>query len=372
MLTSSTKRVLFVDFARAIAVLFMVQGHGLAVLLAPGFEQTAPFAIWLYLRGLTSCTFLILSGFSFALATERHRAAYLAPSRRLWRRMARLAVFLALGYAMRIPVRPLSQFHRVTASQWQAFSAVDILQLVAVTLFVLQVLTWLCRTSRRFGVAALSASAFVVLTTPLVWNAAPAVPLFVRSYLTMETGSLFPLFPWGAYVFLGAALGVLYVNHPLAATRGGRGFALIGATMMTTGVVCRLLPIAPYGPTEFWTVSPNLFLVKAGAVLILLAGAVVFTDYLGKLPRMFSVLSRESLTVYFVHLCIVYGSIWNDGLYQLVGPRLGLSATLASIAALLVGISALAWAWFEFKQRWHHSSLLVRSCLVIAAVYVIA
>jgi hypothetical protein len=371
MLTSPTRRVLFVDLARAVAVLFMVQGHGLAVLLAPGYEQTVPFGIWLHLRGLTSCTFLVLSGFSFALATGRHRADYLAPSPRLRRRLARLAAFLVLGYAMRIPVRPLSQFSHLTAAQWQAFSTVDILQLVAVTLFTLQVLAWVCRTPRRFAVAALSAAAAVVLATPHAWNAAAGVPLFARSYLTMATGSLFPVFPWGAYVFLGAALGTWYAEHPVAATHGGRAFAITGAAMMATAAACRLSPLAPYGPTEFWTVSPNLFLAKAGAVLLLLAGAIALTRRLAELPRLFTILSRESLMVYFVHLCLLYGSIWNAGLFQLVGPRLSLPATVASVTALLLGMSALAWAWSESKRRWHGGSALLRACLAVAAFYAI-
>lgn len=368
----SPNRVLFVDLARAIAVLLMVQGHSLAVLLAPGYEQTVPFGIWVYLRGLTSCTFLTLSGFSFALATERHRADYLAPTPRLARRLARFGLFLLLGYAMRIPVKPLSQLSQVTAAQWQAFSAVDILQLVALTLFSLQFLAWIFRTPRRFAAAALGLAALVVVATPPVWDAAGHAPLFLRSYLTNATGSLFPLFPWGAYCFLGAALGTWYVSSPEASARSTRAFALGGAAMIAAGAAFRLSPLAPYGPTEFWTVSPNLFLVKAGAVLVLLAGAATATRRLRALPRAFTVLSRESLTIYFVHLCLLYGSIWNAGLFQIVGPRLGLSAAVASVTAMLIAMSALAWTWSEFKRRWREESALLRVCIAVAAIYAIA
>jgi uncharacterized membrane protein len=373
MAPASSGRILFVDFARAIAVLFMIQGHSLAVLLAPGYEQTVPFGLWLYLRGLTSCTFLFLSGFSFALATERHRPDYLAPTPRLRRRLARLALFLTLGYAMRIPVRPLSQLSQLTVGQWQAFGAVDILQLVAVSLFALQVLAWIFRTPGRLGAAALGGAALIVAATPPVWGVAwtSVLPLFPASYFTAATGSLFPLFPWGAYIFLGAALGSWYVRQPDASRRAGRRFALAGAAMIAAGTAFRLSPLAPYGPTEFWTVSPNLFLVKAGAVLVLLSGAIALTRRRETLPRVFTVLSHESLTIYFIHLCLLYGSIWNDGLFQLVGPRLGLSATFAWVTAMLVGMSTFAWAWSEFKQRWQPVSALVRAGVAVAALYVI-
>jgi hypothetical protein len=141
--------------------------------------------------------------------------------------------------------------------------------------------------------------------------------------------------------------------------------------MMAGGTAFRLSPLAPYGPTEFWTVSPNLFLVKAGAVLILLAGAVAATRRLEKLPHLFAVLSRESLMIYFAHLCLLYGSIWNDGLFQLVGPRLGLSAAVASVTAMLVGMATLALAWSECKRRWWGLSTVLRAGVAAAAVWII-
>ncbi len=373
MPSPSPGRVLFVDLARGVAVLFMVQGHSLAALLAPGYEHTVPFGIWLYLRGLTSCTFLLLSGFSFALATERHRPEYLAWTPRLCRRLARLGLFLALGYAMRIPVKPLSRLAQLTGDQWQAFSTVDILQLVAVTLLTLQALAWLFRSTRRFGTAALAAASAIVLLTPVVWSVAwkPLLPVFFASYLTTATGSLFPLFPWGAYILSGAALGTWWVSHPDAAARGASRFVLAGTGLMAAATVFRLSPLAPYGHTEFWTVSPNLFLGKTGAVLVLLAGAIVLTRRLDRLPRMLTVLSRESLMIYFVHLCLLFGSVWHEGLFQIIGPTLGLSATVGWVTAMLATMSTLAWAWSECKRRSPPLSALIRASVAAAAVYAI-
>lgn len=55
-------RILFIDLARAVAVLLMVQGHTIDALLAPEYRTSLQYNAWLYLRGLTSCTFLFLSG----------------------------------------------------------------------------------------------------------------------------------------------------------------------------------------------------------------------------------------------------------------------------------------------------------------------
>jgi uncharacterized membrane protein len=371
-----SKRILFVDLARAVAVLFMIQGHTLAVLLAPGLEETVLFKGWLYLRGLTSCGFLLLSGFSFTIATARYRAEYQVFSPRLRRRLVRFTTFLVLGYAMRIPVRPISRLPQVTLDQWQAFAAVDVLQLVAVTLLALQALTWITRSQQRFAIAAATAGALIVLLSPLAWTAGwvKALPLFVASYFTPSTGSIFPLFPWAAYILFGAALGVWYLQfrERRSDAEAARVFLYAGVSMIVAGVAFYLLPLRPYGPIDFWKISPNLFLVKAGSVLGLLAAAVGLTLHLNSLPYAVTVLARESLTVYFVHLCVLYGSIWNDGLFQRIGPHLGLPATVLWAAGMLFAMSLLAYVWHECKQRSWGASALIRTALTIGAVYIIA
>lgn len=47
---------------------------------------------------------------------------------------------------------------------------------------------------------------------------------------------------------------------------------------------------------------------------------------------MAAAVAQESLLIYFVHLCIVYRSIWNDGLYQLYGEALPPAARWVSVA----------------------------------------
>ncbi len=389
-----SERVLFVDLARAAAVLFMIQGHTLQVLLRPDYQGGAVFAGWLYLRGLTSCAFLMLSGFSFSLATTRYWADYHHATPRLRRRLTRFATFLLLGYAMRIPISPLTEIGRVTAEQWQAFATVDILQIVAVTLALLQALAWLASSPRRLAGYAGVAAALVVLLAPLAWRFGPSVgvSVFVAAYLSASTGSIFPVFPWAAYIFFGAALGAWFVTYsarqPDAATDERTAgaplralpqphavsfaFLYAGLAMIALGVLLHLVPLAPYGALDFWKVSPNLFLVKAGSVLVILAGAVRATHGRRSMPAIVSILSRESLTVYFVHVCILYGSIWNRGLIQVFGPHLGLTQTLGWVVLLAFSMSLLAWLWHQCKQWSGYLSVAIRAAVAIALVYAIA
>ncbi len=395
----TSRRLLFVDLARAVAVLFMIQGHTIAVLLGPEYQGGAVFNFWLYLRGLTSCGFLMLSGFSFSLATDRHWAEYTTPTLRLRRRFVRFGAFLLLGYAMRIPVRPLSKIGGISAEQWQAFTAVDILQIVAVTLAALQVLVWLAGNRRRLAIGAFAACSVVVLVTPFVWKVDwnALVPVAAASYMSTANGSIFPLFPWAAYILFGAALGAWFasdreqragargsdaasggsllmsgVRRLIAPADGSRVFLGAGALMIAAAIVLNRVPLSPYGHIEFWATSPNLFLMKSGSVLLLLTPAVWLTRSRPSLPRLVSVLSRESLTIYFVHVCILYGSIWNDGLFQAIGPHLTLLPTLGWILFLAASMSLLAWLWHECKRASSQFSALIRAAVVLALFYAIA
>ena len=69
---SRSRRVIFIDLARALAVVFMLYGHAVSALLDPRYRTGAWFDVWTFQRGLTSCLFLLLSGFAFSIATARH------------------------------------------------------------------------------------------------------------------------------------------------------------------------------------------------------------------------------------------------------------------------------------------------------------
>ena len=78
-------------------------------------------------------------------------------------------------------------------------------------------------------------------------------------------------------------------------------------------------------------------------------------------------LAQESLAVYYLHLCLVYGSIWSFGIQQVIGgPVLGLGgafATAAGVAVLMVGV-ALYWNWCK-----HARPRLAFSFKVAAAIW---
>lgn len=345
-------RLLFLDVTRVVATLMMVQGHTLDVLLLPDYRTTAGFYVWSFLRGLTSCLFLFVSGFAFSVATYRQSRP--AVSLRAHLRRARRVVWLiAIGYLLHFPGGGRRFVEFASAESWRGFLAVDILQCIALTLGGLQVLLLLTRTRGRFIMAAVTACLFVVAITPTMWRLdAAGIPQAVAAYLSPRHGSLFPLFPWSAYMLLGAALGAAY-QHREGGSPGlcvTRRLLPVGAVMVATAILCASLPFQPFGVTDFWSTSPNQFLLRAGLVLLIVSCCVHASRYLLRGRTILRALSQQTLAIYVGHVCLVYGSAWNVGWLQQRGHTMTIWPALGHVVALWTGMTALAFLWHQYKQ----------------------
>jgi uncharacterized membrane protein len=343
-------RVIFVDLARALAVVMMVYGHTVSALLAPQYRVGRWFDVWVFQRGLTSCLFLLLSGFAFSLATTRHWPTHTKLSPAVFRRARRFLLFIALGYALHFPVYRFSELTRVSDERWQSFLAVDVLQLIGATFLAVQLLVLAVRSRRAFMAVSFLLAIAVIAATPAMWSIdwTSSVALPLAAFLSPSTGSQFPLFPWIAYVLIGAAAGQLYARWGAAHLSSFANWVLL-----VPGVV--LIVVSLYaGPALFGTGElswvPAQVLVRLGACFMVLSVVAQASRFIGQLPHVFGAVAQESLVIYFVHLCIVYGSIWNRGLASFYGESLAPIPTVGIVIALVAAMTLLAWHWNRLKH----------------------
>ncbi|MEZ5291251.1 MAG: heparan-alpha-glucosaminide N-acetyltransferase domain-containing protein [Vicinamibacterales bacterium] len=365
-------RILFVDLARAVAVLLMIQGHTIDALLHPDFRTSLTYNLWLYLRGLTSCTFLFLSGAAFSLTALRHWDDQRRPSRRSIKRVRRLSFFLALGYFMHFPMGRFVHLPFATDERWRSFFAVDVLQNVAVSLLALQLLIAVTRTPRRFAIACGVAGTMVVLATPIVFGITwtDHLPLFVASYFSYQTGTLFPLFPWAGFTLLGATFGVTAGpwatrDHlqPLA-----RRLFLGGAVLAIAAGLAGQAGWFEYGVSDWWRASPLSFLQRFGSVLVLLSAVAAIGNRVTRLTPPLQGLAEESLLVYAVHVALLYGSLWTVGLGPWLGPQPP-AVVLFWALVMLASMTLLALVWNNIERL--HPRLAV-ACRVVSVVALVA
>jgi uncharacterized membrane protein len=346
-------RVIFIDLARAMAVVMMVYGHTVDALLAEPYRVGRLYDIWQFQRGLTSCFFLLLSGFAFSIATSRHWHAHLQFSAALVKRMRRFALFILLGYALHFPVRHFSELPSASADLWRFFYSVDVLQLIGVAFIGVQLLVIVTRTRLRFTIAAFALATLLVVTAPAVWSIdwSAVLPLWLSSYLSPSTGSAFPIVPWAAYVLIGAGTGQLYSRWGASHLGAFANRVLLapGAVLIAAWFVVDALAVALFGAGP-WSWVPALFLLRVGTCMVVLSVLAHGSRSIARMPHVFGALAQESLLVYFVHLCIVFGSIWNYGLAHWYGRALTPGQTFGATVAILAAMTLLAWEW----NRWKH------------------
>ena len=347
-----SSRVIFIDLGRALAVTFMLYGHTTSALLAAEYQSGRWFAIWQFQRGLTSSLFLLLGGFAFSVATSKHWPSHIRWSPSIVKRLRRFGLFVLLGYALHLPVSRLAHLGTVPADRWQTFIAVDVLQLVGVTLVLVQFLVMAARSRRLFTVVALVLALLTIFLTPVMWRADwTFLPSFLAAYFSPAVGSLFPLFPWMAFVLLGAGFGQLFARWGPARQPEFARLALLapGVAMLVLSAALRAWP-APWFGTGPASLVPAEVLTRAGACLVILAAIAYLSRRITRLPHVFGAVAQESLLIYFVHLCIVYGSVWNRGLSQIYGATLTPPQTLLAVALVIVSMVGLAWYWNWWKH----------------------
>jgi uncharacterized membrane protein len=351
-------RVIFIDLARALAVFFMLYGHTIDALLTPAYRSGAWFEAWQFQRGLTSSLFLILSGFAFSIATGRHWSTHVHTSPAWWRRVRRFAWFIFLGYSLHSPVGRLQDLPYATAAGWRTFFAVDVLQLIGVTFIAVQCLVIVTRTRRAFTMVALVLAVAIVAISPIFWSIdwSPWLPLGLWAYLSPVLGPgfpLFPAFPWAGFILVGAALGQIYSSwggshlEPFA----NRVLLAPGLTFIALGYAVGALPL-PMFEAGARGVLPIDVLIRTGACMAIMGMIAHASQRMTRLPHVFSAVAQETLLIYFIHLCIIYGSAWSPGMSVFLGPTLGPAQTAATVAALVILMSAMAmwWNWLKHAR----------------------
>lgn len=365
-------RVIFIDLARALAAVFMVYGHAIDALLAPSYKTGLWYDTWQFQRGLTSALFLLLSGFAFSVATGRHWASHTRMSAAWWRRVRRFASFVLLGYLLHFPAGRLADVKYAAEPQWQSFYAVDVLQLIGVAFILVQCLVLVVKSRRLFTHMALVLCALAIALTPLMWGTdwSRWLPMGLWAYLSPVYGPnypLFPLFPWSAFILVGAGLGQIYARWGGAHLSDFAVRALVapGLVLVLGGYAAGWYP-HPMFATGARAVLEVDMIIRIGTCFLILAAIATASGRMTRLPHVFSAVAQETLLIYFIHLCVIYGSVWSTGLLQAFGPTLdppGMFGVVVLLVSAMAGLAAW-WNWLK-HARPRAASWVGRAAVVV-------
>jgi len=326
----SRGRRVYIDWARGLAVLLMIEAHTADAWTRAADRHSAAFSRALMLGGFAAPLFLWLAGIGVALSAARlartgaHRRSVVGT---ICRRG--LEIFI-LAFLFR-----LQAFIITPGSSPVAIFRVDILNVMGPAI-VAAGLVWAAGASARALVLWYAAvAAAIALLTPIVQTAAVVdlLPPWFQWYVK-PAGDLtaFTLFPWTGFVFAGAACGAILAttDNPPAERRAQFAFAVAGIVLVALGQFLSKRS-SIYDQSHFWTSSPTWFAIRVGIVMT----AVAMLYAMSPLFRPFSTASRalerfgrSSLFVYWIHVELVYGyATWP------LRHRLPLWGTLLACAA---------------------------------------
>lgn len=356
------RRLDFIDLLRGWAVIVMIETHVLNATLLPSLRLEFPFKVLDFINGLVAPAFLFASGLAYAVVTRRKLKDYLAFGPPLAKQLVRLLFILSIGYMLHIPK---FYFHHLmynaSAEAWHVFFQVDVLQCIAASLLILQVLLLVLRSERRLYMVTGVLTALVVLASPPVWGVDfwTLVPIPLAEYFNGRHFSGFPLFPWSAFLFAGALAGYYYLQAGgeaspwiLAAKAPSmKRMAWTGFMFVLISFPLDLLGANAYPVYDYWKSSPSFYLLRLGLVLMLCAGAFTFEFRRGVSPRsIVTLIGRESLLVYAAHLMLIYGNYGSGHFADMVHRSFGYAEVLGVSILLLVLMYLLAWTWSRIRK----------------------
>ncbi len=356
---SKPGRYEFLDLYRGLIVLFMLQGHVFRALLDPSARSTEAFRLHELFHGITAPGFLFSAGFTFAIATQRRWEHLLSFSPVFWRRAWRAVLIILVGYALHVPFLSLAKtLTDSTDLQWREFLAFNVLQCIGFTLLFLRLLLVALRSERSFLFTTAAVTIAIVMTTPLVWNenVQQALPAAVAMALNGLSGSYFPLFPNAAFLLAGALISWQFLRYVQRSDerRFMSWLLLAGLISIGSGFVFDAFPFSLYPNSDFWTTSPNFFLMKLGGLAVLLSLLWFFENHVAHpsehdpwIPRWLVTVGVESLFVYVAHLIALYG--WaahpSFNMEAVWGEKLSAVESFLAFVALtgLMVVTALGW-----------------------------
>lgn len=358
----SKKRIEFIDLLRGWAVIIMIETHVLNATLRPELMLILPFKILNFINGLVAPAFLFASGLAYAITTRRKLPDYLAFGTPLFRQVGRLVFILLIGYGLHIPKFNYHHLRYETGElAWQVFFQVDVLQCIAASLLIIQLLLLVLRTERRAYRLLSWLTAGIVLSTPLIWGIdfSTFMPLPLAEYFNSQHHSLFPLFYWSAFLFAGVLTGYYYMES--RDVRGESGVAAkkpamttlawIALGMIGLSFVIEPLAASVYPDYDYWHTSPSFYLLRLGLVLLLLFGMYTYERTRGVSARSpVTLIGRESLLVYVAHLMIVYGNYGSGTFASKIGGSLGYPEAIGIALLLMVLMYGLALGWSSVRR----------------------
>ncbi len=352
--TMNRSRAHHIDYLKAWAVIVMIEVHVVNCFLNPSLRTAWWFHIVHFINGLVAPVFIFTAGFSFVLSVMKKREELIHFSYLFFRRAGRILLIFLVGYLIHVPYFSLKNIIiYASPAELKSFYSSDVLQCIGSGLLVLLFLRMAIKSDTLYHSIITGIGLLVVFITPQVWKIdfGQWFPLPIATYFNEIHGSLFPLFPWHGFLFLGASYGIVHLhnsnnNHD---SMSSKLLTTISIIISISGIVT--MHFLSKNPAYTIKTSAIFFITRYALVIVLLHFFRWYLHIKKNQGGLFTSIGKESLLVYWLHLQILYRHIFNGrSLEIIVSQNFNLTECLTAfllLAALMFGAAIL---WNTLKQ----------------------
>jgi uncharacterized membrane protein len=308
-------RLYFIDIARSIAILLMLEGHFVDNGLMDVYRDTNNdiYNAWLFVRGFTSPIFLTITGivFTYLLVGNNHLEYF--KNNRIKKGYKRVVELLFWGYVVQVYA-----FHVL---QCIGIGILTILILYGIYKAVKIIPLWVY----FFFAGTIIFSSYIVISSwPKEYYWPESAPIFIQNMFHGKY-SIFPILPRMGYTMYGAMIGVILFTYKSKVKEWGfiLSVFLIGAFLYFFLKDILLILDGIFAHPIYHLYKVDWLYECLGMVLIILSILITLEKFIGEIkPNLFLKIGQNTLTIYILHMVVLYGSITGFGINRVIHKNL--------------------------------------------------
>ena len=308
-------RLYFIDIARSIAILLMLEGHFVDNALMDVYRDTNNdiYNAWLFVRGFTSPIFLTITGivFTYLLIGNNHLEYF--KNNRIKKGYKRVVELLFWGYVVQVYA-----FHVL---QCIGIGILSILILYGIYKVVKIIPLWVY----FFFAGTIIFSSYIVISSwPKEYYWPESAPIFIQNMFHGKY-SIFPILPRMGYTMYGAMIGVILYTYKSKVKEWSfiLSVFLIGALLYFFLKDILLILDRIFAHPIYHLYKVDWLYECLGMVLIILSILITLEKFIGEIkPNLFLKIGQNTLTIYILHMVLLYGSITGFGINRVIHKNL--------------------------------------------------
>ena len=308
-------RLYFIDIARSIAILLMLEGHFVDNGLMDVYRDTNNdiYNGWLFVRGFTSPIFLTITGivFTYLLIGNNHLEYF--KNNRIKKGYKRVVELLFWGYVVQVYA-----FHVL---QCIGIGILSILILYGIYKVVKIIPLWVY----FFFAGTIIFSSYIVISSwPKEYYWPESAPIFIQNMFHGKY-SIFPILPRMGYTMYGAMIGVILYTYKSKVKEWSfiLSVFLIGAFLYFFLKDLLLILDGIFAHPIYHLYKVDWLYECLGMVLIILSILITLEKFIGEIkPNLFLKIGQNTLTIYILHMVLLYGSITGFGINRVIHKNL--------------------------------------------------